>query len=1228
MIRRARLESGSFLRWALAFSALASIAACGSEAPEWISGDGSDSNAVAIPEIVAREGLRSSKQMPFGVQAAFIRSVQQDAPAGYVAVPVGTHEFRLTNPKQGFEGKLDRNGFDLGPREGAWSFSLRTSALGCESALVAPAEPVLESEGNRVRYVRPGMEEWYLNGPLGVEQGFVLDEAPACDGAKVIQMVTGGDLRAELVDEDADGRGESIRFVRPDGTPSVTMTHLYVHDADGKNVPAWLGVGPGSIAIHVDDAGAKYPLNIDPLIAVLEIKIPTPANTPNDQFGYGMAFSGNTVVIGAPKSDDMGTDSGSGYVFVRQSQGVWTQQGPKLLPADGRAGQWFGFSVALSGDTAVFTAPFDNDNGTASGAAYVFVRSGNTWVQQAKLKSADNRSGDVFGIAGAISGDRIVVGAHGSDTPQNGNESGAAYTFTRTAGVWTQEQKLIANDGESGELYGSTVTISPQAVGVGAVYDDDLGTHSGSMYMYALNGTSWVQQEKLLAPSGHAGDIFGYWAAISGDTMVVSAALYDDSVTDSDFGAAFVYVNSAGKWNLQTTLLAPDRKPGDWFGSHVAIENNAILVGAQQTDEFGVDSGAAYWFVRDAGVWSLRDKLLPIPGVLGDRFGWTVGVSAGLAAVGAPFDDTKASDAGAVYIFRECKDVGSTCSANTECCGGSCVDGVCCNTACGGNNPSDCQACSVAAGATADGTCSVIAANPAHTCRASAGACDAPEVCNGVSNQCPADTKLPIGTTCRNAADSCDIAEKCDGMTDNCPNDGWAPAGTECRASVGGCDIAEKCNGLAPLCPPDTKVAAGTTCRASAGACDTAELCDGVSGVCPNDAKVAMGVQCRASAGACDTAEVCDGTTNACPNDQKVAMGTQCRPAAGGCDSPELCNGSSNDCPADTKLPVGTLCRASVGGCDTPETCNGSSNDCPTDKKSPSGVLCRAATGVCDVPETCNGTDGECPVDKKSAGGTVCRASAGLCDVAETCDGVGSDCPTDAKLQSGQVCRLAKGLCDEFEFCDGKGNDCPPDKKTDAGVFCRAPKGLCDEPEACDGKSDACPADKLTDSGIVCRPTEGSCDVAEMCTGQSTQCPADKLVAAGVQCREAQGTCDITESCNGTSPACPEDQRVGAGIPCRGAGGECDAIESCDGMSVNCPRDLPAPDGTKCSVGVCTDGACEPEPPKIPPEYALYGGGPVCQASPIGSNSSSYWSLAMVALAVGSLRRRFRSTQH
>ena len=149
-----------------------------------------------------------------------------------------------------------------------------------------------------------------------------------------------------------------------------------------------------------------------------------------DVFGRFVAVSGDTAVIGAIDGDDNGPNSGSAYVFVR-SAGVWSQQA-KLLASDGAAFDLFGFSVAISSDTAVISSRDDDDNGSGSGSVYVFVRSAGVWSQQAKLLASDGAAFDQFGFSVAVSGDTAVIGARQDD--DNLSNSGSAYVFVRSAG--------------------------------------------------------------------------------------------------------------------------------------------------------------------------------------------------------------------------------------------------------------------------------------------------------------------------------------------------------------------------------------------------------------------------------------------------------------------------------------------------------------------------------------------------------------------------------------------------------------------------------------------------------------------------------------------------------------------------------------------------------------------------------------------------------------------------
>ncbi len=251
-----------------------------------------------------------------------------------------------------------------------------------------------------------------------------------------------------------------------------------------------------------------------------------------DSFGFPVAVSGDTVVVGARFDDDAGLSSGSAYVFVRSGT-TWTQQ-QKLTAGDAAALDFFGSAVAVSGDTAVVGALRDDDAGADTGSAYVFVRSGTTWTQQQKLIASDAAAGDNLGWAVAISGDTFVVGAWFPNDafPQNGS----AYVFVRSGTTWAEQQKLTASDAvldPVGDRFGTLLAISGDTVVVGAHGDSDAGLGSGSAYVFVRSGTTWTERQKLTASDAGARDFFGYAVAIDGDTVVAGARLDDDAGNES-----------------------------------------------------------------------------------------------------------------------------------------------------------------------------------------------------------------------------------------------------------------------------------------------------------------------------------------------------------------------------------------------------------------------------------------------------------------------------------------------------------------------------------------------------------------------------------------------------------------------------------------------------------------------------------------------------------------------
>ena len=309
-----------------------------------------------------------------------------------------------------------------------------------------------------------------------------------------------------------------------------------------------------------------------------------------DWFGRYVAVSGATVVVGAPNDDDNGSNSGSAYVFVRSGIS-WSQQA-KLTASDAAAFDFFGVSVAISGDTAVVGANFDDGKGVDSGSAYVFVRSGTTWTEQAKLTASDAAALDQFGIEVSISGDTAVVGAFSDD--DSGSRSGSAYVFVHSGATWTEQAKLTASDAAIDDRFGRSVSVSGDTAVVGAVGDDDDGQNSGSAYVFVRSGTTWTEQAKLTASDAATFDIFGISVSISGDTALVAAWLHDDNFILS--GAAYMFVRSGTTWTEQAKLPASDPAANDRFGVSVSISGETAVVGAYLNDDTGSDSGSAYVF--------------------------------------------------------------------------------------------------------------------------------------------------------------------------------------------------------------------------------------------------------------------------------------------------------------------------------------------------------------------------------------------------------------------------------------------------------------------------------------------------------------------------------------------------------------------------------------------------------------------------------------------------------
>jgi hypothetical protein len=355
----------------------------------------------------------------------------------------------------------------------------------------------------------------------------------------------------------------------------------------------------------------------------------------DDVFGNSVAISGDTAIIGAAGDDA----NGSAYIFRFDNSG-WTEE-QKLTASDGDANDRFGSSIGISGDTAVIGAWCDDDNGDQSGSAYIFRFNGTSWVEEAKLLASDGDVVDYFGVSVAISGSTAVIGAHFDD--DDGNMSGSAYIFRFNGTSWVEEAKLLASDGDVNDLFGIEVCISGDTVVIAAMDDDDNGSDSGSAYIFRFNGSSWVEEAKLLASDGAADDLFGRSVSMSGDTALIGAPHNDPCGSNS--GSAYIFRFNGSSWVEEQKLTASD----DGFGISVGIWGDTAVIGAWDVTDH--NSGSAYIFRFNGSSWAEETKLLASDGASWDYFGTTIGISGDTAVIGAWADDDNGDKSGSAYIF-------------------------------------------------------------------------------------------------------------------------------------------------------------------------------------------------------------------------------------------------------------------------------------------------------------------------------------------------------------------------------------------------------------------------------------------------------------------------------------------------------------------------------------------------------------------------------------------------
>ncbi len=662
-----------------------------------------------VDSTAARPSLTAKAEIPAGAQSV-VSATLGKADEAYRAKSSGKG-YATENPANHLAAQYAAAGVKIRWRNASMDLQFQGWGYGKAKVKEDPAAVAPVVDGNRVEFRRGALTEWYVNGPLGIEQGFTISQPPAAfpdsqQDVLDIKLRLGGNLSAAV-----EAGRHALTLRDQSGVQTLRYGPLLAYDASGRELESWMEVQDGSLRLRVNTTGARYPILVDPWVQAVELTVSSTLTGGIGSSGSWVAVSGNTVVVGAPGATVAGVAQGAVFVFVQTTPGSWAATSTyELTASNGVAGDDFGFSVGIDagGDTIVVGAPQVGSASGATGVAYVFVEpTGGPWkttsTYNAELTADDVSLFGEFGWSVGIDagGDTVVVGAPFNPflgyavNEEPYSEIGEAYVFVEpTPGgvpTWSSETetaKLKASDGYGGDALGLSVGIneSGNTVVAGAI-DATIppppatggNQYQGAVYVFVETGGVWATpttpttfNAKLFASDATADSHLGWSVGISGNTVVAGA--YQTNIIDSNTGqlnagqgAAYVFVDpgpTPSDWVTPTTpptfnakLTASDGAADDEFGTSVAISGSTVVVGAASTaGGVGTGASAAYVFVEPGDGWvptppptQTQELLAP---AAGDAFGNSVGISGNTIVVGA-YGATNASGLaqGAAYVF-------------------------------------------------------------------------------------------------------------------------------------------------------------------------------------------------------------------------------------------------------------------------------------------------------------------------------------------------------------------------------------------------------------------------------------------------------------------------------------------------------------------------------------------------------------------------------------------------
>ncbi len=1122
------------MRTALAVACLVCVAAvaavsCGRQGVETgAGGGGAGGGASANARAVAPDPAS---------KAGRIEARQAQAPAEFQFKKTAGHpdgDSSGANPAHGFELQAsDAAVMTVHGARGAepWATKLRWAGLGrrnASSPMGAPAgEP--QMEGNRLTFTHAAdLRQWYVNGELGLEQGFDIDARPEGPAGEpfVLEIALEGDL-VPVEQED----GTKIELVMPSGETAAWYGEVHAFDSAGQDLPVRMDVAGQSILLHVDDSAAVYPIVVDPLMWQ---QVQQLVQAGGSQYGFSMGLSqdGSRLIVG---------NSGAKNVDIwKQQASSWVLEG-SLSPGsdcDGiTSGVGFGFSVAIDQSIALVGDPYES--ATSDGGVCVYRFNNGAWSFSEGLSPCSVCS--YFGSAVAISGGQVMI--HDDQEVRTYSDSGGSLV----AGGIIDTTNSSVNFQHALAMSGTTALV----------VDADVGTLTPYVSIFTYNGSSWSKQgADIYPPTPPSSLVFS--VGVKGNLAIIGQPGLG-GVT----GRFTIYRRAGNTWAQEFTSQATLGE-GSQFGYSVAISDTTAAIGAPA-------AGTVTMYTYAGGTWGQPAKIA-MPGT---QLGAAVEIGTNSIAVGANVG------AGAVYIFKASN--GNPCAAASECASGFCVDGVCCEAACG-NGAADCKACSVALGSALDGKCDSVSNGSAcsdgngctqtDTCQSgvcmggNAVTCTALDQCH-TAGTCSAgactNPNKANGTAC-NDGNACTTADACQNGT--CTGGSAAPNGTVCGAAGN-------------LCSPQGTCQSGSCSAGNAVTCTALDQCHDpgtcapATGVCSNPSK-ANGSACNDN-NPCTQNDSCQ--NGACSGGVAVSNGTSCGAGtlcspAGTCQNGACSAGSPVTCVALDQCHDAGTCNPATGTCTNPAKADGSgcndSNPCTQTDTCQSGLCIGGNPKVCAAANACQDVG-------------ICNAATGLC--------INPNKPDNTPCSDGNACTQSD-VCVAGACVAGSPIACPaPDQCHDpgacnaaTGVCTNPPKGnnvLCNDGDACT-QTDVCTGGVCTGTLPKSCPAAGPCGTSA-CNPQSGMCVTTP-VANGTVCDDSN-PCTQTDSCQngacaGANPkTCAASDSCHDPGTCNPANGVCSNPSKANGAT--CDDGSVCTQNDTCQNGACAGGAaitCTPSP--------------------------------------------------